>query len=255
MPVNPTSTRSSRVVVPVADLTNAFASVFAAVALAVVAAYTLVPDLREWIGGRGGLVPWMTTATLVGALGAGVWAYRRSTDETNFRLLLPITAGVLLAQNVRFGADAIGYPLPTVSGVEIGSLVDIREVMSLTAERLGLGFTTAILVLGIVVAITAASVLSARRWADQRVLVTEAPVVTWFVLALGAAATVPALGMLGEGTGAWFVTGMAGLVSAGCLVAACMSAGDHRRTVAGWRRRIWPWIADEGPLTGIPSDS
>lgn len=250
-----TSTRGGRVVVPVADMTNAFASVFAAVVLALVAAFAAVGDLREWIGGRDGLVQWMTTATLVGALIAGVWAYRRSTDETNFRLMLPITTAFMLAQQARFGADLIGYPLPTVSGVEVGSLIDLREVISLLAERLGLGFTTGALVLGIVVAATVAAVLSARRWADERVLVTEAPVVSWYVASLGAAAAVPALGVFGEGTGAWFATGMAALTSAGCLVAACMAAGDHRRTVAGWRRRIWPWIADEGPLTGIPSDS
>lgn len=248
-------TRGGRSLIPVADVTNAFGSVFIAVAIALTAAYAAVPDVRPWIGARNGLVAWMTTAALAMAIVAGVWAYRRSTHESNFRLMLPIAASVLLAQSLRFGADLFGFPLPTLSGVEVGSLIDLRDVVSINAERLGLGFPTGILVLSLIVTGTVVAAMWARRWADDRVLVTEAPVVMWFVASVGSAVAVPVMGMFGEGTGAWFATEMVGLASAGFLVIASLAAGDHRRTVAGWRRRIWPWIVDEGPLAGIPSDT
>jgi hypothetical protein len=247
--------RGGRSLIPVADVTNAFGSGFAAVALALAAAYVVAADVRPWLGARDGLISWTTTAAYAIALVIGVWAARRSTREGNFRLLIPVAATLLLGQQVRWGADAIGLPLPTLSGVEVGSLVDLREVVSLNAERLGLGTPTGLAVLAVILGATAAAAAWARRWADERVLVTEAPVVMWFVASLGCAAAVPAFGIFGDGSGAWFATGVAGLLSSGFLAMAALAAGDHRRTVAGWRRRMWPWIADEGPLSGIPGDS
>lgn len=248
------ATRGRRSIVPVADITNAFASVFAAVAIALITAYLMVGEVRPWLGARNGLVAWMSTATLVFAVGACTWAYRRSTTDSRFPMVLPLTAVLMLGQEIRFGADALGFAPPTVSGIEVGSLVDVREVVSLNAERLGLGFPTGVLVLILVIGATVVWAARARRWADGRVLVTEARVVMWLVASIGIALTVPFLGLFGEGTGAWFVTKMAGLASAGFLVVAGLAAGDHRRTVAGWRRRIWPWISDTTPRLGIPLD-
>ena len=248
------SARGSRTLIPVADVTNAFASAFSAAVIALVAAYSFMPPIREWLAAPGGLVVWATAATLVMAIGTGVWAYRRSTTDSRFGLLLPSAATVLLLQQLRFGADLLDYPLPTWAGVEVGSLIDLRRVVSVVAERLGLGVTTGILVLVVWAGATAAAAHWARRWATQRVLVAETSVVVWFVAGLGSAAAVPIFGIFGDGTGAWLASTMAGLVSAGLLVVAGLTAGDHRRTMAGWRRRIWPWIADEGPLAGIPSD-
>jgi hypothetical protein len=238
----------------VADVTNAFTTAIASVILALVAAFAFVPDVREWLGSPDGLVTWATSATLVLAVITGWWAAHRSTTEGASRLLLPVSAAVMLGQNLRFGADLFGYPLPTMSGIEVGSLIDLRRVVSLAAERLGLGAMTGGLILLIVVGATAFGILRARRWADNRVLVTESPAAIWLVAALGAAIAVPVLGFFGESAGAWFATAMAGLGSAGLQVVAGMTAGNHRRTVAGWRRRIWPWIAESGPLTGMPSD-
>ena len=241
--------------IPVADVTKAFGSVFTAVALALVAAYVAAPDIRTWLASRTGLVAWATTAGYTIALVIGIWAARRSTRDGSFRLMIPVTAVMLLGQQIRFGADVVGMPLPTLSGLEIGSLVDLREVVSLNAERLGLGVPTGVAVLTIVLGATAAAAIWARRWADERVLVTEAPVVMWFVASLGCAAAVPAFGIFGIGSGAWFATGMAGLLSSGFLAMAALAAGDHRRTVAGWRRRIWPWIGDEGSLSRLPGEA
>jgi hypothetical protein len=247
--------RGGRSLIPVADVTSAFGSVFTAVAVALTAAYIAAPDVRSWLGERDGFVSWAATAGYGIALVIGIWASRRSTREGNFRLLLPFSALAFLGQQIRWGADSIGLPLPTLGGLEVGSLTDLRDVASLNAERLGLGIPTGLAVLAVVLGVTAATAAWARRWADQRVLITEAPVVMWLVASFGCAAAVPAFGIFGEGTGAWFATGMSGLLSSGFLVMAALAAGDHRRTVAGWRRRIWPWIADESPLTGIPGDS
>ncbi len=246
--------RGGKSLIPVADVTNAFTSVFAAVAIALAAAYLMVPDIREWLGSRDGLIAWATTATLVMATGIGIWAYRRSATDSSFRLVIPLTGGFLLMQAFRFGADEIGFGLPTITGVEIGSLVDLREVVSINAERLGLGFTTGLLVLTVTAALTAGAAIWARHWALNRVLVTETPVVMWFVASVGTNAAIPVLGFFGEGTGAWFTTAMTGLSAAGFLVIAGLAAGDHRRTAAGWRRRISPWLTNETPLAALPSD-
>jgi hypothetical protein len=247
--------RGGRTRVPVADVTNAFGSVFAAVALALVAAFVAAADVRPWLAAPDGLISWATTVGFAIALVVGIWAGRRSTREGHFRLLIPVSAVVLLGQQVRWFADALGLPLPALSGVEIGSLLDLREVVAISSERLRLGLTTGLAVLVVILGATAMAARWARRWADERVLVTEAPVVMWFVAAMGCAAAVPAFGIFGEGTGAWFATGMAGLLSSGFLVMAALAAGDHRRIVAGWRRRMWPWIADEGSLSRIPTDA
>lgn len=247
--------RGGRSLVPVADLTNAFGSVFAAVGLAVVAAYVAAPDVRPWLASRNGLVAWMTSAGYAMAFVIAIWAARRSTRDSSFHLVLPVTAALLLGQSLRWGAGVVDLPLPMLSGIEIGSLVDLREAASLNAERLGLGVPTGTALLAAVFGATAAAAAWARRWANDRVLVTEAPVVMWYVGSVGAAAAIPAFGLFGEGTGAWFATNITHLVSAGFLAMAALAAGDHRRTVAGWRRRMWRWIADDGPLAGIPDGS
>ena len=39
-------------------------------------------------------------------------------------------------------------------------------------------------------------------------------------------------------------------IGATVLVAAALAAGDHRRTVAGWRNRMRPWFGDRSrPLS------
>jgi len=210
------------------------------------ATYLAIADARSWIGRRDGFTAWTTTAVLTLALAVAIWAFLRTTDGSKLRLVVPATAVLLLGQNVRFGADLIGFALPTVSGVEVGSLVDLREVVSLSAERLGLGFVTGSLILTLIGIATVGTALWARRRAMERGLVTEVRAVPWLVLALGCAAAVPAVGLFGEGTGAWFVTGLVEFIAAGALVMAGLAAANHRGSMTGSRHRSLPGIATEG---------
>jgi len=141
-----------------------------------------------------------------------------------------------------------------VDGIEVGSLVDLRRVTSVSAERLGFGWTAGILALILVSVATALMARSASRWAKDRVRITDTAVVAYFVAALGIEAAIPALGFFGEGVGAWFATTILGFVGAGLLVIAGLASGDHRTIAADWRRRIGPGIAVEGSRSGRPVD-
>ena len=60
---------------------------------------------------------------------------------------------------------------------------------------------------------------------------------------------------LHKGVIAWFATNLFALIGGCLLVLAALAAGDHRTTVAGWRRRMWAWLGDESPLaTTAPRD-
>jgi hypothetical protein len=228
--------------------------VFAAVLIALVAAFALVPDSRQWLAASDGLISWIATATLTLAVAVGIWAFGRSSPDSRFRRLIPGAAALLLLQSVRFGAAFLDFGLPTVDGVEIGSLVDLRRVTSVTAERFGLGWAAGIFALILVIVATALIARSASRWARDRVRITDTAVVAYFVAALGIEAAIPALGFFGEAAGAWFATTILGLVGAGLLVIAGIASGDHRTIAAGWRRRIGPEIAVEGSRSGRPVD-
>lgn len=246
--------RGGRSWVPVGDVTFGFTTVFAAVLIALVAAFALVPDSRQWLAASDGLISWLATAILTLAVAAGIWAFGRSSPDSRFRRLIPGAAALLLLQSVRFGAAFIDFGLPTVDGVEIGSLVDLRRVTSVTAERFGLGWAAGILALILVIVATAWIARSASRWAKHRVRITDTPVVAYFVAALGFEAAVPALGFFGEGVEAWFATTILGFVGAGLLVIAGLASGDHRTVVAGWRRRIGSGIAVDGSRSSRPVD-
>lgn len=237
--------RGGHTPIPVADVTLAVTSVFAATLIAIIAAFVFVPDVREWLSVRGGLVSWMATATLALAFGIGVWAYTRSTEESRFRLIIPGVAGLLVLQAVRFGADAIGYSLPVFSGVEVGSLFDVRTAVAETATTLSLGPGTGLLVLALLVLITGSVATRAWSWARTRVRVTETTVVVYLVIAIGFHFVVPTMGFFGDDTTAWFITNVAAFVGAGFLVIAGLASGDHRTTVAGYRRRMWAWMGED----------
>jgi hypothetical protein len=52
------------------------------------------------------------------------------------------------------------------------------------------------------------------------------------------------IGLLGVGDTVGFASRLAVMTAATLLVVAALAAGDHRRTVAGWRGRIRPWLGD-----------
>jgi hypothetical protein len=86
------------------------------------------------------------------------------------------------------------------------------------------------------------------------VLVTEHRVVAYIILSAGVTVAAPLAGFFGTGPDAAFARNLLEMAGATLLVAAGLAAGDHRRTVAGWRRRLWPWLAEEGALAHLPVD-
>ena len=248
----PAAARGGRSRIPVADITLAFTTVFAAALIAIVAAFVFVPEIRPWLAASDGLISWTATATLCLAVAVGIWAYRRSTAESRFRMLIPTVAVVLLLQSIRFAASALHIQLPEFSGLPVGSLLDLRIVTSLNAERLGLGWQVGALILVLIGLVGAWIAAVAWKWARDRVRVTETAVVVYFVSAIAVEAAVPFFGFFGESTTAWFATVMASLVGAGLLVVAGLASGDHRTTVAGWRRRMKPWIGEDSAASALP---
>jgi hypothetical protein len=93
---------------------------------------------------------------------------------------------------------------------------------------------------------------AARPW-----LASELGLVSWFTRGafVGAIATflvasccflaaTPAIGSLGGGEVVAFAARLSAMTGATVLVAAALAAGDHRRTVAGWRNRMRRWLED-----------
>jgi hypothetical protein len=226
----------------------AVVSVFAALVLALVAAYIAVPDIREWLASPGGLIAWVATGILGIACVVALWALRRATEESRFRMLIPTVSAVLFLQSVRFGADLIGYRLPRIGEIETGSLVDLRGAVGELATSLGLGPTVGALVMTLLITVAGWIALRAWWWARSRVRVTETIVVAYLAAALTIHAMIPVMGFFGESTTAWFLTNVAALIGAAVLVVAGLASGDHRTTVAGWRRRMWAWLGDDQPL-------
>jgi len=246
------SVRGGRTPVPVADLTAAFSSVFIALSVALAITYAATPELRGWLGGRNGLVDWITLGALAGAFTVGVWAMRRSPVESSFPLLIPTVAAVGIVDELRYFTGLMGAHGMVIDGVRVRSLDDFGNLFSIWSERLGLDWPHPTVILGLVAGLTMMAVLRTRRWAASRVLVTEHRVVVYIVASIGATIAAPLAGFFGPETAVAFASGLLEMTGATLLVVAGLAAADHRRTVAGWRRRLLPWLADEGPLASLP---
>lgn len=244
--------RGGRTPVPVADVTAAFSSVFAALSIALTITYVAAPELRNWLGGRNGLVDWITLGALGGALAVGIWAMRRSPAETRFPLLIPTLAAVGILDELRYFTPLLGVHGLVIDDVPIRCLDDFTTLLSNWSARIGLAWPYAAVLLGMVGLLTVLAALRTRRWTESRVLVTEHRVVAYIFASVGATLAAPLTGMFGSANAVAFASAVLEMTGATLLVVAGLAAGDHRRTVAGWRRRLRPWLADEGPLAGMP---
>ncbi len=92
--------RGGRSWIPISDVTFGFTTVFIALLIALVAAFALVPDSRQWLAASDGLISWIATATLTLAVAVGIWAFGRSSPDSRFRRLIPGAAALLLLQSV-----------------------------------------------------------------------------------------------------------------------------------------------------------
>ena len=237
--------------IPVADITAAFTSVFAAVAIALASTYAFVPELRRWLAGRGGLVDWMTFVALCAAIVVGLWALRRSSSESRFRYVIPAIAALGVLDETRYGLGVVGSNGTMIEGIAVRSYDDLGLVASSLAEKLGLGSAHGLVALLGLAGLTALAIIRANTWTHDRVLVTEHRVVTFIVLSISVTLAAPVVGLFGASAAVQFAGGMFEMVGATFLVLAGLAAADHRRTVAGWRRRLHPWLAEEGPLASL----
>lgn len=243
--------RATHAPLPLSDVTAAFTSVFAAVAIALAATYAVVPDLRSWLSGRGGLLDWLTLASLISAATVGVWAVRRSSSESLFPLVTPAIAVWGILDELRYLTGLVGSPSFHLGEVPVRSYDDLAAVVASWASQAGLDWRHGLIVLAAIGTITALALVRSQRWAEGRVLVTEHRVVTFIVLSVATTAATPAIGLFGGGTTAVFAAGLLEMIGATLLVVAGLAAADHRRTVAGWRRRLMPWLAEEGSLSSL----
>jgi hypothetical protein len=242
----PTATRTP---IPVSDITAAFTSVFAAVAIALAAAYIGVPELRHWLSGTGGLVDWLTLVALGAALVVGLWAVNRSSSDSRFPYVTPAIAAWGLLDEIRYFTGLIGSPSVIIDGTPVRSYDDLAAVLA--SDGIGADWRHGLVIVLALAAITLWVLRRARAWARDRVLITEHRVVTFLVLSIAATVAAPATGLFGAGISVQFVGGLLELTGATLLVVAGLAAGDHRRTVAGWRRRLLPWMAEERPLASL----
>lgn len=228
--------------VPVADVTAGFASAAAAVTLALSALYTTVPATRGWLGTDHGLVAWFTRSGYLAATALGVWALRRAPAPTRMHRLVVLLAVWGLADSVAYGAALSGTAHLSIGGESVSSLGTLADALGVWAADLALtpylGITWATLVL------LAAAVIAgrARRWAAARVMVAEPRVAGLLVACVACHALTPAIGALGPSDLVSFSARLATLSGSGLLVATALAIADHRRTVAGWRFRLRPWL-------------
>lgn len=230
--------------IPVADVTAAFASVFVALTLALAAVYTTAPAARPWLASELGLVSWFTRGAFVGAIAAGIWAARRSLPGSRFHWLIPALGAWGLMDTVQYGLPLFGITGPRLGGVGISSLTALADGCGKWAASAGLAPGLGAAAIVVVLLGGYAVGRRARAWAAGRVMVTEGRVVDFLVGSCCFLAATPAIGSLGGGEVVAFASRLSAMTGATVLVAAALAAGDHRRTVAGWRNRMRPWLED-----------
>ncbi|MBI5157204.1 MAG: hypothetical protein HZA58_04230 [Acidimicrobiia bacterium] len=230
--------------IPVADVTAAFASVFAALTLALAGVYATAPAARPWLASELGLVSWFTRGAFAGAIAVGVWAARRSLPGSRFHWLIPTIAAWGLLDTIHYGLPLFGIVGPRLGGVAISSLTALADGCGKWAVDAGLA--PGLGVAGIVMVVLGGYAVGrrGRAWAAGRVMVTEGRVVDFLVASCCLLAATPAIGSLGGGEVVAFASRLSAMTGATVLVAAALAAGDHRRTVAGWRNRMRPWLDD-----------
>jgi len=193
------------------------------------------------------------SAKTIAALAAGIWAMRRSSSDSRFPMIIPALALWGLLDELRYFTGVVGVHGFVIDGVPIRSLDDFGALFSIWGERVGLGPIHAAVILALVAGLTVAMTLRARQWAESRVLITEYRVVVYLFASVGATLAAPLTGFFGVGPAVAFARNLLEMTGATLLVAAGLASADHRRTVAGWRRRLWPWLADETPLAHLPA--
>lgn len=234
-----------------ADVTAAFSSVFIALSVALGATYAAVPELRGWLGGRYGLVDLITFGALVAALVVGFWAMRRSTAESRFPRIIPLLASWGILDELRYFTGLVGLSPKGGGAGAIRSLDDVGSVLAAWSGRVGLGWPAPALLLCLLGVGTVAMIAHLRPWSDRLVLVTEYRVICYLLVSMAATIAAPLIGLFGPNSAGTFARSLLELTGATLLAVAGLAAGDHRRTVAGWRRRLWPWLSDEGPLASL----
>lgn len=223
---------------PVADITSAFSSVFAALTVALVAIYLAAPDVRGWLGSTQGLIAWFSGVAFVAAAALGMWAARRAVTDSRFRFVIPGLAVWGLLDQVQYGLPLLPGDLDAGSYGRAGAALADWAVPLGIGPGLGAAIVVALALLGLGVH------HRTRRWAQGRVMITEARVVDFVVGSGVLLAIAPFIALFGDGDGVGFAVRLCTMTGATALVLAALAAGDHRRTVAGWRGRIRPWIGD-----------
>jgi hypothetical protein len=137
-----------------------------------------------------------------------------------------------------------------IDGVPVRSFDDLAAVLGQWADGVG-DWRYGTLILAVLAALTFLAIGRAGGWARNRVLVTEHRVVTFMVLAIAFTVAAVPMGLFGPGDTSRFAGGLSEMIGATLLVVAGLAAADHRRTVAGWRRRLLPWVTEEGPLASL----
>lgn len=241
--------------IPVADVTAAFASVFAAVTLAIAAAYASMPAVRSWLGSEYGLVAWFARGAFAGALIVGVWAARRSPSDSNLRWVIPTVAAVGLLDAVHYGLGLLGIHPFDIGGVAVSSIDDLANGLGQWAAELGIG--PGLGAVGLIAIAIAGFTLArrARSWAAGRVMLTEPRVLDYLALAGCSIAATPVIGLFGVNEGVGFASRLTMMSASTLLVVAALAAGDHRRTVAGYRGRIRPWLGERSEPLVPPEDT
>lgn len=233
--------------VPVADVTAALGSVFAALGVALVATYLSTPAFRPWLSDRNGLVALFTDVAYAGAAVLGLWAAHRAVAESRFRFVIPGIAVWGLVDRARYGLGIFPDDLPQISFADAGASLGAWAIPLGIGSGLGAALAVGIVLAGI------ALHRALRRWAEGRVMTTEARVVDLLAAAVTVIAGAPVVSLFGDGAGVGFAAQLTRLVGATLLVLAALASGDHRRTVAGWRGRMRPWMTEtchpQHPLT------
>ena len=234
----------------IAELTSAFRRALGAVLLAIVGAFMAAPRLQAWLADPDGITRWAAIAFFGSSIGLAGWALWRGSASRRAGYLVIALGVVGLGEEVASGASLFGFEPPEIGGVAVRGVHDLFDVVRVIAP--GTAGRVTLAALAFVVASTIALVVFLHRHRLRSFVVENRAV----LLALGSSVlflSPPAVALFGATTTHRFVAEILGMVGAGLLVTAAMSLHDHRRTVAGWRRRIRPWMVDERPLSDIPT--
>ena len=226
--------------------------IFGAAATGSLLAYIVLPEVREWVASPGGLFDAISAAGFLGALVMSAIALATVGRWSWHWLTIPLVAGLGFLDRSGYGLRLIGEEPPSLGGVPVDTIEGLAGALARLADSISTPAFVLALVLGLIPIaglVAAAGTLRLRgigHWVRRRQCAAYAFAAA-ATLIWGAAAATALSGTAGPALARTLAVASATITLAGVKA---MPISDP--SIAGWSRRIRPWVDGAEPLAAMP---